>query len=89
MEKVFGSNFRANLKEYMEKAEVNPLLIERRASKSLVLMSEDEYNRLMAGVNTDVLLNLDIEKVVNEIFERRMVELEQQIAEKRRLEEEK
>lgn len=30
VEKIYGSSFRANLKEYMDKAEKEPLLIERR-----------------------------------------------------------
>lgn len=76
MEKVYGSSFRANLKEYMNKAERKPLLIERRDSDNLVLLSESEYNRLLTGQNQEKMLDLEIEQKVDQAITRRLLEFE-------------
>jgi len=74
MEKIYGSSFRANLKEYMDKAEQEPLLIERRDSKSLVLLSEEEYQRLMNRIDKDRMISLEIEQKVDAALNRRLLE---------------
>lgn len=74
MEKIYGSSFRANLKEYMDKAEKEPLLIERRDAKSLVLLSEDEYERLVNRIDNDRIISLEIEQKVDAALNRRLVE---------------
>lgn len=76
MEKIYGSSFRANLKEYMNKAEQEPLLIERRDAKSLVLLSEDEYERLVNQIDNDRILSLEIEQKVDAALNRRFMEYE-------------
>lgn len=76
MEKIYGSSFRANLKEYMNKAEKEPLLIERRDAKSLVLLSEDEYERLVNQIDNDRLISLEIEQKVDAALNRRFMEYE-------------
>lgn len=76
MEKVYGSSFRANLKEYMNKAEKKPLLIERRDSDNLVLLSEREYNRLLTGQTQEKMLDLEIEQKVDHAIARRLLEFE-------------
>lgn len=79
MEKVYGSSFRANLKEYMNKAEEQPLLIERRDSDNLVLLSEKEYNRLFTEQNQEKMLDLEIEQKVDQAIVRRLLEFEKLI----------
>lgn len=74
MEKIYGSSFRANLKEYMDKAEKEPLLIERRDAKSLVLLSEEEYERLVNHIDNDRMISLEIEQKVDAALNRRLVE---------------
>lgn len=74
MEKIYGSSFRANLKEYMNKAEKEPLLIERRDAKSLVLLSEDEYERLVSRIDNDRMISLEIEQKVDAALNRRLME---------------
>lgn len=82
MEKVYGSSFRANLKEYMNKAEKEPILIERRDTDNLVLLSEMEYKRLLKNGKKDESLSLEIEKKVEEVLERRLVAYEKLLREK-------
>lgn len=79
MERVYGSSFRANLKEYMNKAEKKPLLIERRDSDNLVLLSEREYNRLLKEHNQEKMLGLEIEQKVDQAITRRLLEFEKLI----------
>ncbi|MBQ2799774.1 MAG: type II toxin-antitoxin system Phd/YefM family antitoxin [Lachnospiraceae bacterium] len=81
MEKVYGSSFRANLKEYMNKAEKEPLLIERRDAENLVILSEKEYERLATWVNNNQTLSLEIEKKVDKVLSKRLSEYEKLLKE--------
>jgi len=64
METVNFSDFRGNLKHWLDKAvnDVSELIITRKSGKDLVLISLDEYNSmkettyLLSGKNRDVLL---------------------------------
>ena len=82
MEKVYGSSFRANLKEYMNKAEKEPLLIERRDAENLVLLSENEYERLVNWMNNNQMLSLEIEQKVDAVLSRRLMDYEKLLREK-------
>lgn len=81
MERVYGSSFRANLKGYMNKAEKEPLLIERRDAENLVILSEKEYERLMEWVNNNQMLSLEIEQKVDKILSKRLMEYEKMLKE--------
>jgi len=65
MEIINYTDLRSNLKHWLDKVvdDVNELVIKRKGSKDLVLISLDEYNSLkettylLRGKNRDVLLN--------------------------------
>jgi antitoxin YefM len=65
MELINYTDLRNNLKHWLDKVvdDVNALVIKRKGSKDLVLISLDEYNSLkestylLRGKNRDVLLN--------------------------------
>ncbi len=65
MEIVNYTNFRSNLKHWLDKVidDVSDVVIKRKNSKDLVLISLDEYNSLkettylLSGKNRDVLLD--------------------------------
>jgi len=67
------TDLRSNLKHWLDKVvnDVNELVIKRKGSKDLVLISLDEYNSLketaylLKGKNRDVLLN-SIKELENE-----------------------
>jgi antitoxin YefM len=64
MEIVNYTEFRTNLKHWFNKAvnDVSEIVIKRKNSKDLVLVSLDEYNSLketsylLTGINRDILL---------------------------------
>ena len=64
METVNYTDFRSNLKHWFDKVvnDVSDVIIKRKGSKDLVLISLDEYNSLkettylLTGKNRDVLL---------------------------------
>lgn len=65
METVNYSDFRSNLKHWLDKVvnDVSDIIIKRKGGKDLVLISLDEYNSLkettylLSGKNRDVLMN--------------------------------
>lgn len=65
MDVINYTDLRSNLKHWLDKVvnDVNELVIKRKGSKDLVLISLDEYNSLketsylLKGKNRDVLLN--------------------------------
>lgn len=65
METVNYSDFRTNLKHWLDKVvnDVSDVIIKRKSGKDLVLISLDEYNSLketnylLSGKNRDVLVN--------------------------------
>jgi len=65
MEIVNYTNFRSNLKHWLDKVidDVSDVVIKRKNGKDLVLISLDEYNSLkettylLSGKNRDVLLD--------------------------------
>ncbi len=65
METVNYSDFRSNLKHWLDKVvnDVSDIIIKRKNGKDLVLISLDEYNSLkettylLTGKNRDILLN--------------------------------
>ncbi|MCX2678384.1 type II toxin-antitoxin system prevent-host-death family antitoxin [Galbibacter sp. EGI 63066] len=65
METVNYTNFRSNLKHWLDKVvdDVSDLIIKRKGGKDLVLISLDEYNSLkettylLTGKNRDILLS--------------------------------
>jgi len=65
MDVINYTDLRSNLKHWLDKVvdDVNELVIKRKGSKDLVLISLDEYNSLkettylLRGKNRDILLN--------------------------------
>jgi antitoxin YefM len=65
METVNYSDFRSNLKHWLDKVvnDVSDIIIKRKSGKDLVLISLEEYNSLkettylLTGKNRDILLN--------------------------------
>ena len=65
METVNYTEFRSNLKHWLDKAinDVSDIIIKRKEGKDVVLISLDEYNSLkettylLTGKNREVLLN--------------------------------
>ena len=70
MKKVFSSDLRKNLKEYLDMAAQEPLLIERRTAEGLVILSEEMYNKLVEKEPSDI--QAMIEKSVDAQLEKRL-----------------
>lgn len=70
MKKVFSSDLRKNLKEYLDMAAQEPLLIERRTAEGLVILSEEMYNKLVEKEPSDI--QVMIEKSVDAQLEKRL-----------------
>lgn len=81
MEKIYGSSLRANLKDYMDKAQEAPLLIERRDAENLVLLSEKEYERLLELASNHQMLSVEIEQKVDKVLSKRFMEYEKLLRE--------
>lgn len=70
MKKVFSSDLRKNLKEYLDMAAQEPLLIERRTAEGLVILSEEMYNKLVEKEPSDI--QVMIEKSVDVQLDKRL-----------------
>ena len=71
MKQIYASDFRKNMKEYMDMAVDEPIMIDRRAAKNLVVMSLDDYKNLLdseerARLNQEIADNVE-EKIKNVI----------------------
>jgi antitoxin YefM len=82
METVNYTEFRSNLKHWLDKVSdnVSDIIIKRKNGKDLVLISLDEYNSLketsylLTGKNRDVLLNSIKELETNNGIEHDLIE---------------
>ncbi|NQY29050.1 MAG: type II toxin-antitoxin system prevent-host-death family antitoxin [Flavobacteriaceae bacterium] len=82
MDVINYSELRSNLKHWLDKVvdDVNELVIKRKGSKDLVLISLDEYNSLkettylLRGKNRDVLLESIKELESNDGIQRDLIE---------------
>lgn len=82
METVNYTDFRANLKHWLDKVvnDVSDVIIKRKGGKDLVLMSLDEYNSLkettylLTGKNRDILLKSIKELEAGEGVEKDLIE---------------
>ena len=82
METVNYTDFRANLKHWLDKVvnDVSDVIIKRKGGKDLVLMSLDEYNSLkettylLTGKNRDILLKSIKELEAEEGVEKDLIE---------------
>ncbi|MBT8244645.1 MAG: type II toxin-antitoxin system prevent-host-death family antitoxin [Winogradskyella sp.] len=82
MEIVNYTDFRANLKHWLDKVvnNVSDIIIKRKNGKDLVLLSLDEYNSLkettylLSGKNRDVLIDSIKELEANKGIEKEIVD---------------
>lgn len=82
METVNYTDFRANLKHWLDKVvnDVSDVIIKRKGGKDLVLMSLEEYNSLkettylLTGKNRDILLKSIKELEAGEGVEKDLIE---------------
>lgn len=82
METVNYSDFRSNLKHWLDKVinDVSDIIIKRKGGKDLVLISLDEYNSLkettylLTGKNRDILLNSINELEDNKSIEKKLID---------------
>ena len=83
MELINYTDFRNNLKHWLDKVvdDVNALVIKRKGSKDLVLVSLDGYNSLkestylLRGKNRDVLLSSIKELVAQKGIQKDLIEV--------------
>lgn len=75
MQQVFASDFRKNMKEYMDAAVEEPILIDRRNAPNLVVLSLKDYKALLndeerAALNQEVASRVEgqIEEVVRRLL---------------------
>lgn len=70
MKKVYSSAMRSNLKNYLDMAVEEPLLVERRNADNLVILSEEAYNQLINKEPDN--LQILIEQKVDTQIEKRL-----------------
>ncbi len=75
MQQVFASDFRKNMKEYMDAAVDEPIIIDRRSAPNLVVLSLKDYKALLndeerAALNQAVASRVEgqIEEVVRRLL---------------------
>lgn len=82
MEHVFASDFRKELKKYMDEATDHPIVIERRRESNLVIMSENEYSKILEEkIQRDIIC--DIEDRIDELIKKRLQVYTQKIIEQK------
>lgn len=82
METINYTNFRSNLKHWLDKAinDVSDIIVRRKDGKDIVLISLSEYNSLkettylLTGKNRDVLINSIQELEANKGMEKDLLE---------------
>lgn len=75
MRQVFASDFRKDMKEYMDAAVDEPIIIDRRSAPNLVVLSLKDYKALLndeerAALNQEVASRVEgqIEEVVRRLL---------------------
>lgn len=69
MKQIYASDFRKNMKEYMDMAVEEPLIIDRRAAQNVVVLSLKDYKKLLSDEDREKL-NQEIADVVEKKIEK-------------------
>ena len=69
MKQIYASDFRKNMKEYMDMAVEEPLIIDRRAAQNVVVLSLKDYKKLLSDEYREKL-NQEIADVVEKKIEK-------------------
>ena len=68
MKQIYASDFRKNMKEYMDMAVEEPLIIDRRSAQNVVVLSLKDYQKLLSDEDREKL-NQEIADVVDKLKE--------------------
>ena len=69
MKQIYASDFRKNMKEYMDMAVEEPLIIDRRSAQNVVVLSLKDYKKLLSDEDREKL-NQEIADVVEKKIEK-------------------
>lgn len=69
MKQIYASDFRKNMKEYMDMSVEEPLMIDRRSAQNVVVLSLKDYKKLLSYEDREKL-NQEIADVVEKKIEK-------------------